>query len=133
MQLVLPWRHLLYPGDVCWNEQGFRLAWHVMLVEKSGDVEFRVRDPRTGQRWTVSPRDFLTPLQARMMAPVPDMIVQAAGMVRDDFARRGHPGVVVTAEAFASLNGRPARRLVDPRVDLGRERDSLAPKPWITP
>jgi len=59
------------------------------------------------------------------------MIVQAAGMVRDDFARRGLPDVVVTAEAFASLNGRPARRLIDPTVDLGREGDSFAPKRWI--
>jgi len=133
VQLALPWRHLLYPGNVLWNEQGFRLAWHVMLIEKSGDVEFHVRDPHTGQRWTVMPEDFLTPLQARMMAPVPDMIVQAAGWVRDDFARRGHPDVVVTVDAYTSLNGRPARRLIDPAVDLGRERDSLAPKPWITP
>lgn len=133
VQLALPLRHLLYPGDTCWTEQGFRFAWHVMLVEKSGDVEFRVRDPRTGRRWTVTPEEFLTPLQARMMAPVPDMIVQAAGMVRDDFARRGYPDVVVTAEAFAAVNGRPARRLVDPTVDLGRERDSLRPKTWIAP
>jgi vitamin K-dependent gamma-carboxylase len=132
-QALLPFRYLLYPGNTLWTEQGFRLSWRVMLTEKSGDVEFRVRDPRTGQRWTVPPTDFLTPSQARMMATVPDMVVQAAGMVRDDFARRGHPGVVVTAEAFASLNGHPARRLIDPAVDLGRERDSLAPKPWITP
>ncbi len=133
VQLALPWRHLLYPGNVLWNEQGFRLAWHVMLIEKSGDVEFHVRDPHTGQRWTVMPEEFLTPLQGRMMAPVPDMIVQAAGWVRDDFARRGHPDVVVTVDAYTSLNGRPARRLIDPAVDLGRERDSLGPKPWITP
>ena len=39
--------------------------------------------------------------------------------------------VVVTAEAFASLNGSPARRLIDPTVDLGREGDSFAPKRWI--
>jgi len=131
VQALLPFRYLLYPGDVLWTEQGFRLSWRVMLTEKSGDVEFRVRDPRTSQRWTVHPLEFLTPLQARMMAPVPDMIVQAAGMVRDDFARRGLPDVVVTAEAFASLNGRPARRLIDPTVDLGREGDSFAPKRWI--
>jgi hypothetical protein len=133
VQALLPFRHLLYPGDTLWTEQGFRLSWRVMLTEKSGDVEFRVLDPRSGRRWTVQPTEFLTPWQARMMAQTPDMIVQAAGMVRDDFARRGYPGVVVTAEAFASLNGRPARRIVDPAVDLGRERDSLAPKPWITP
>lgn len=133
VQALLPLRFTLYPGEVLWTEQGFRLAWRVMLTEKSGDVEFRVRDLRTGQRWTVLPSEFLTPLQARAMVGVPDMIVQAAGMVRDDFARRGHPGVEVRVDAFASLNGRPARRIVDPDVDLGRARDSFAPKPWIRP
>ncbi len=133
VQLALPQRRLLYPGDALWTEQGFRLAWHVMLVEKTGDVTFRVVEPSTGRRWTVHPEEFLTPLQARMMAPVPDMIAQAAEMVRDDFARRGHPDVAVYADAFVSINGRPSRRIVDPGVDLGREGDSLGPKPWILP
>lgn len=133
VQLLLPQRRLLYPGDATWTEQGFRLAWHVMLVEKSGDVTFRVVEPSTGRQWTVHPEAFLTPLQARTMSTVPDMIAQAAVMVRDDFARRGHPSVAVYADAYASINGRPSRRLVDPAVDLGRVGDSLGPKPWILP
>ncbi|MEZ4408382.1 MAG: HTTM domain-containing protein [Polyangiales bacterium] len=132
VQLLLPQRRLLYPGDATWTEQGFRLAWHVMLVEKSGDVSFRVVESSTGRRWTVH-RGVLTPMQARTMSTVPDMIAQAATMVRDDFARRGHPSVAVYADAFVSINGRPSRRIVDPSVDLGRVGDSLGPKPWILP
>lgn len=131
VQAIVPQRRFLYPGDATWTEQGFRLAWHVMLVEKSGDVRFRVVEPGTQRHWTVQPEAFLTPLQARMMSTVPDMIVQAAGMVRDDFARRGHPTVGVYADAFVSINGRPSRRIVDPTVDLGREGDSFCRKPWI--
>ena len=33
IQFLLPLRHLLYPGNVNWTEEGFRFAWRVMLVE----------------------------------------------------------------------------------------------------
>lgn len=132
-QALLPLRMHLYPGDPCWTEQGFRFAWHVMVMEKAGDVRFRVSDPATGRAWSVEPGEFLTATQARVMAGTPDMILAAAHMVRDDFARRGVPGVRVYADAWASLHGRPARRLVDPRVDLAREEDSLLPYRWVYP
>jgi hypothetical protein len=31
------------------------------------------------------------------------------------------------------MNGRPSQRLIDPRVDLTKERDSFAHKTWILP
>ncbi len=35
-QLAFPLRHLIYPGNLLWHEQGFRFSWHVMLMEKMG-------------------------------------------------------------------------------------------------
>ena len=49
VQLVLPLRHWLYPGDRLWTEEGFRFAWHVTVAEKTGSTAFYVRDPGTGQ------------------------------------------------------------------------------------
>ncbi|MCB9752911.1 MAG: HTTM domain-containing protein [Myxococcales bacterium] len=129
IQLLLPWRHLLYPGDVAWNEEGGRFAWRVMLVEKVGSVTLRLRDPVSGRRWTVHPEDHLTPLQAKEMSVQPDMILAFARWVA---ARHGAP-VEVRADALVTMNGRPAARLVDPARDLARERDTLRPKPWILP
>ena len=48
-------------------------------------------------------------------------------------AARGLPGVEVRADAFVAYNGRASARLIDPEVDLVRERDGLANKPWILP
>lgn len=133
VQLFMPLRHLLYPGDVCWTEEGFRYSWNVMLLEKSGAVDLHVRDPETGRVHSVSPRDYLTPVQAKMMATQPDMILTFAHVVGKDFQRRGVRNPEVRADVFVSWNGRPAARLVDPTVDLYREREGLAHKTWLLP
>jgi hypothetical protein len=98
-----------------------------MLVEKTGMVELVVHHPATGGRWRIDPSDELTVQQTKMMATQPDLILQYAHHV----ARRFGPGVEVRADAWASLNGRPSERLVDPNVDLAQEVDTLAPKRWI--
>jgi hypothetical protein len=132
-QVLFPLRHLLYPGDVLWTEEGMRFAWKVMVREKHGAVTFHVRQPDTGRGVQVSPRRYLTSKQEREMASQPDLILQLAHHIAGDFRARGHGDVEVRAEAHVSLNGRRPRLLVDPKVDLARERDSLARKDWILP
>jgi hypothetical protein len=68
-----------------------------------------------------------------MMAPQPDLVLQAAQLVARDYRARGVSEPAVYADAFASLNGRPMQRLIDPRVDLARQTDGLTAKTWILP
>ncbi len=133
VQLLLPLRALAYPGRTAWHEQGFRFGWRVMLIEKTGMVQLRVRDPATGRRWRIDPHDDLTALQVKMMSTQPHMILAYVHVVAERFAQRGIGPVEVYVDAWASLNGRRSRRLVDPDVDLAQQRDTLAPKPWIVP
>lgn len=132
VQLVLPFRHLLYPGDVRWTEEGYRFSWRVMLTEKVGHAEFEVTEPASGRRWRVDPGDYLTAPQERAMAVQPDMILDTAHIIRDDFAARGMAGVEVRADVEVSMHGRAARPLVDARVDLARVSAGIGPKPWVT-
>ncbi|WP_428269385.1 HTTM domain-containing protein [Haliangium sp.] len=131
IQVLMPARHFLYPGDVCWTEEGFRYAWHVMLIEKTGRVVFQVTDPSSQRTWRVYPHEYLTPNQEKQMSTQPDMILALAHHIADDFAGRGVPGVEVRAEAYVALNGRPSRLLVDPTVNLAAARDQVWPQPWI--
>lgn len=130
-QVAFPLRHLIYDGDVLWNERGMRYAWKVMVREKNGSVTYRVTEPETGRTWQVSPHHYLDWRQANEMAGQPDLIHQLAHWVAQDFARRGVPGVEVRVDSFVSLNGRPVARMIDPDVDL------LAVDPargdWILP
>ncbi len=131
-QILIPLRHWFYPGNVRWNEEGYRFAWRVMLTEKTGEAQFRVFDPATGERWVVSPDNYLTPLQTERMAYQADMILETAHLIAREFARHGRD-VEVRADVFVAFNGRQTARLVDPSVNLARLEHGLAPKTWLLP
>lgn len=132
-QVLVPFRHWLYPGNVLWTEQGFRFAWNVMLIEKNGAVDVTVVDPTTHRRSVIDPYKYLTRYQIKMMSTQPDMILEFAHMVADDYAKRGMPGMEVHVDAQVTLNGRRAHSLIDPSVDLARVSEGFGPKPWILP
>lgn len=133
LQVLVPWRFLLYPDKLFWTEQGYRFSWRVMLMEKTGTAFFYVRDPRTGLETEVHNLSYLTVNQEKMVASQPDMILQFAHLLREDFIQKGIPDPQVRAEAYVSLNGRGSRLLIDPVVNLAAEEESFFPKKWILP
>ncbi|MFT5433983.1 MAG: vitamin K-dependent gamma-carboxylase [Myxococcota bacterium] len=132
VQLLVPLRFLAYEGPVAWHEQGMRFAWKVMIREKNGTVDYRV-ETADGRTTRVSPRRYLTDYQEREMGGQPDLILQLAHHIAADYAAKGEGPVKVYADSFASLNGRPPARLIDPTVDLAMVSDGLMPKSWILP
>lgn len=133
VQLAVPLRAFLYEGDVSWHEQGMRFSWRVMTREKNGSVTYVVRQRSTGREWHVTPNQYLTPVQERELSVQPDLILQLARHIGDEFHARGLKDIEVRADTLVSLNGRPAVPLVDETVNLLEVRDSLAPAAWITP
>jgi hypothetical protein len=137
-QILIPFRHFLYPGEVSWTEEGHRFAWHMKLRSKrpAAPAAFLVRD-ETGQ--TLEPSEWhspdleLTDRQARKMAGQPDMLLQYAHLIRDHLQARGHEEVHVYAYTSLSLNGRAPQPLVDPEVDLAAEPRNLRHADWIVP
>jgi hypothetical protein len=132
LQVGVPLRGMLYPGNLLWHEQGMRFAWRVLVREKSGSVTYRVTSASAGRSWQVNPARYLTPRQAHEMAGQPDLVLQLAHHIARDFRARGVDDPEVRADTRVSLNGRPPRPLIDPARDLARVPDSLAPAPWIT-
>lgn len=130
-QVLMPMRHVLYPGDVLWTEEGFRFSWRVMLVEKAGVAIFWVHDPESGLRWAVYPGQFLTDTQEKQMSFQPDMILQFAHFLDDHYRAQGYADVEVYAEVYVTFNGRGSRLLIDPNVDLSAQPITLWHKTWI--
>lgn len=132
VQLLVPLRYLLYPGELFWNEEGYRFSWRVMLMEKAGNAQFTVKGIQ-GKQAIVDNTKFLTPLQEKMMSTQPDMILQYAHILRDYYAAQGFISPSVYVDSYVVLNGRLGRPLVDPLTDLAVEEDSFQHKPWILP
>ena len=133
VQLLLPFRYLLYPHELFWTEEGYRFSWRVMLMEKMGQVQFKVVDGRTGRARLVNNDEHLSVLQEKMMSTQPDMLVQFAHYLRAYYAQRGVTNPQVYADAYVSLNGRLGKSFIDPTVDLAQAADDLRPKAWILP
>lgn len=133
IQLLFPWRYLLYPGELFWAEEGFRFSWRVMLIEKMGYAQFIVKDGVTGQQTGINNNDFLSKNQEKMMSTQADFIVQYAHFLRDRYRQSGWKDPQVYARIYVTLNGRRSRLFIDPATDLAKVRDNFAPKKWITP
>lgn len=133
VQLILPLRHYLYPGDVNWTEEGHNFSWHMKLRTKVGEALFTVTHPQSGQTWTVKPEDYLKTHQVIKMTTKPDLILHFAHHLAEQKRREGFENVEVRARVMVSLNGRPPQLLIDPQVDLAKEQVSLLPARWIVP
>ena len=138
LQALLPLRHFLYPGVVSWTEEGHAFAWHMKLRDKEAVLRLVARDLVGEKVWQIDLQDpktstELTDWQRDKMSGRPDMILQYAHHIaRRLRAQTGHD-IEVRAQAKASLNGRPYQVLIDPNVDLAKERRSLWPATWIMP
>jgi vitamin K-dependent gamma-carboxylase len=132
-QLLIPFRHFLYPGNVSWTEEGHRFSWHMKLRSKSGDTKFFLLDPATREVWSLDSRAYLTPRQQQKMNGHPDMILEFAQHIGGLMAKQGRTNVHIHVIARAELNGRPAALLIDPDVNLLAVRRTLPPASWILP
>jgi len=132
-QLLMPLRHWVYPGNHLWTNEGYRFAWHVMLVEKNGSVTFRIEDPASDRFWIVYPSEHLSPQQEQQMSFQPDMIAQFAEYLAEVYTPRCDCSPSVYADTYVSLNLRPGQPIIDAAVDLAGESPSLRLSRWIVP
>ena len=140
VQLMLPFRYLLYPGELFWTEQGYRFSWRVMLIEKAGYAEFSIQDNGKTGHLIVDNANYLTPQQEKMMATQPDMILQYAHFLRDEFKDStwqenkseimlSNP--IVKVDAFVSLFNEGSQPFIDPNVNLAAQKRGWHHKTWI--
>tara|TARA_B100000683_G_C12485888_1_gene553014 strand:- start:1486 stop:2550 length:1065 start_codon:yes stop_codon:yes gene_type:complete len=132
LQILLPFRYQLYPGELFWHEQGYRFSWRVMLIEKIGYTNFKVKNPNDGTSFMVDSSQYLTPFQLKQMSFQPDFILEFAHYLGEKYSTENNK-VEVYADSFVALNGRPSKRFIDPDINLINEQESFKDKKWILP
>jgi hypothetical protein len=124
---------MLYPGELFWNEQGYRFSWRVMLIEKKGYTNFKIIDSISKKAFYVENSDFLTAFQEKQMSFQPDFIIEYAHYLGDYFKGQGHKNIQVFADSYVGLNGRSSKRFIDNKVDLYKKNESFKHKKWVLP
>lgn len=133
IQLLFPWRYLLYPGELFWTEEGFRFSWRVMLMEKAGHAQFRIVDRESGKSFYVNNGNFLTPFQEKQMSFQPDFILEYAHFLEEHYKDEGFNDIEIYVDSHVALNGRKSRPYINPEVNLLNYKDSFSQKTFILP
>jgi len=142
IQLMVPFRYLLYPKDLFWHEEGFRFSWRVMLMHKEGYSTFYLKDRATGKTMEVKNEEYLTPRQIDHLNTQPDMILQYAHHLKiiydDTILHFGNKSIhlknpSVHARIFATLNERPSQLFISEKYDLTQFKYNLCHRTWIEP
>ena len=124
---------MLYPGELFWNEQGYRFSWRVMLMEKKGNSVFKIVNSKTNSFFYVNNNDFLSDVQQKQMSFQPDMILEYGQYLGNHFKNQGHQNIAVFVESYVSLNGRLSQQFIDPSANLMELKDTFKHKHWINP
>ncbi|MFN2260465.1 MAG: HTTM domain-containing protein [Psychroflexus sp.] len=133
IQLLMPFRYVLYPSELFWREDAYRFSWRVMLMEKRGYAYFKVVNPEKETYFYVDNSDFLSSFQEKQMSTQPDFILEYAHFLGEHFKSQGHQPIEIYVESYVALNGRRSQAYIDPDVDLLKEYESFKSKTWILP
>ena len=133
IQFLFPFRYSLYPGELFWNEQGYRFSWRVMLMEKKGYTTFKVVNKENDNSFYIMNNNFLTDFQERQMSFQPDFIIEYAHFLGNYYKNLGLNNIEIYADSYVALNGRISRRFIDPEIDLLKQKRGFKNKDWIIP
>ena len=128
IQLLIPFRHHLYPGNVALTREGHCFSWRMKLNIRAFDFQLSVHY-EDGRTEPVRLIDWLTQAQAVRMRNL-DQVVKLARHIRKEKESKTDQRVEVRGSGTVGLNGRPPVRLFE-NVDLSRERITLLPAKWL--
>lgn len=136
LQMVLPLRpYVLFPGPPQWTEEGHRFSWRMMLRSRRANTKIWLVEPTTGDWQRIRLSDHLSRAQRKGVVTRPDMLVQFAHHLRDQWAA-AHGGQIpeIRAEMWVSVNERDKALLIGKETDLARVTWSpFSHDDWLRP
>lgn len=133
VQVLLPFRHHLYPGVASWTEEGHMFSWRMMLRNKKGTLNYSVKNSETKEVVVINYQDHLTSHQYHNLIGKPDLILHFAHYLRDEYEKKWNAPAEVYASSKVSLNGRPLQEMIVPYTNLALEKRGLGSYKWIQP
>lgn len=133
IQILLPIRHWIIPGDVLWTEEGHRMSWRMMLRGRYGTTNFYVVDKNDPEapRKLINKKDYLSKKQLRLVSSKPDAMWQFAQKIKVEYAAK-EKDIAIYVSSKVSINGKKYQTLIDPKVDLASASwNYFTTNPWV--
>ena len=100
-------RHLIYPGDVAWNEYGHQFSWRMKLRTKKCELVAMSYLPEIGEGNLLPVQQVLTRRQYRKVPSRPDMMIQLAHFFRDQIDKHlaiQFPNATISSEVYFDVS-----------------------------
>lgn len=134
LQLLLPFRHLIYKGNTSWTGRGNRFAWRMKVHKKLSSVQYYFQLNREDQPKPADIGIIINTMQQNALGEDPSMLLQMAHYLGEDLKKAGYPDAVITASAKVSLNGRPYQFIIDSTQNLlSLKHHAFKNDEWILP
>jgi len=135
IQVMLPFRHWLYEGNVSWTEEGGYFSWHMKIREKNDcRLRFLATNPATDETWPISAERYIDLWQYKKMCRYPHMILQFSYFLGKELEQAGINNPIITARTLVSYNYRLPQPMIDPNVNLVKAEYSVfRHADWILP
>jgi len=135
IQLLLPLRHFLYPGNPNWTEEGTRCSWFLYTRHKRTAAQFVIIN-KNGETYTLNRErilKILTPRQYKYMLENPNLILQFSHFLAKTLEEQGEKPEKIMAQVKAAMNMRPQQWFINPNANLLDFKQSFRHKTWIVP
>jgi vitamin K-dependent gamma-carboxylase len=128
IQVLVPLRHWVIPGDVLFTEEGHKHAWRMMLRERSGILVFYIQKNKNTPKEIYFPNYKLTATQQKVVAHSPDMIWFYCQKIKKNLPK----GTAIFVDCKVSINRKPYCILINPNSDMTKVDFSyLKHNEWI--
>lgn len=134
LQMLIPFRHLLYKRDLQWTHEGVDFCWRMMADHHETDGSITIEDPQTRDVYLHSPQTLLGRKQL-VMVNNPYMLTQYIQFLKGYLKQNtGIKNPIIRADINVSVNGRPFQPMYDPTYNLSEATYSpFKDLKWVIP
>ena len=136
IQVLMPLRHFLIPGNVDWTGEGQRFAWRMKIQAREIEMcEFAIFDLNKKTIYPLEIGAHIHEVQKFQMIHSPKMILDFAHYLKE-YAKEEHQlnNIMVKAKIKVRFNQRKSVEIFSPEIDLTKEKwNSFNHNEWINP
>ena len=134
IQILLPFRHVLFHGHVDYNGIGQRFSWRMKIMYKESEINYFITDIKTREKYNVSINTMLTNRQYNNLKYFPDLIVPLAKKIQlEAMENFGLKHVKITCEYQIRFMGKNQQLLFPKTLDLTNIKNPAMTNKWLLP